>query len=116
MRRRRRRRRQEGPARERQRERNRKSGEVGGGDAGGYWRDDKGQKVGPLDPTKDGRYLRDREAFERQKAEKEANSGSWVWNGIQIAGSVTRQRCSRETQRLLWGQPGFRKSSILSEH
>jgi hypothetical protein len=51
---------------ERERKRNRKSGEVRGGDAGGYWRDDKGQKVGPLDPTKAGRYLRDREAFERK--------------------------------------------------
>ncbi len=60
--------------RERERERNRESVVLRGSDAGGYWRDDKGRKDGPLDPTKDERYIRksEREAFERQKAEKDA--------------------------------------------
>ena len=35
--------------RERERARNRESGEVRGGDAGGYWRDDKGRKDGGRD-------------------------------------------------------------------
>ena len=88
----------------------RESGVLRGGDAGSYWRDDKGRKDGPLDPTKGGRYLRrsEREAFERQNAEKDAKLEDRGRGKESRSQDRSRDRDAHGRQTVLWGQSGFR--------